>query len=281
MLLQTQKFTPKVYYQQSRDFQLLGRLFDVVLNSVKANAEMLYSLPLSQNSDERLLQLMSLTMGFKARHDYNNQQLKAFCSVFPYIIKHKGSLAAFEALVNALANAQGLNDSAVNVSIDETKKIVIFQLPKTFRGKTLLRDALTYILPAGMRIDFRVRSQEYITMPITKIKTTALPTSIQISPDTEIDDLAKIIDHNETYTPTNALDGTEMTPINVGNINYGRVIDRLQIYTLQPGVQLDFLQDYVGTGDVVEVEATIKLFNELSQIGFEKKQKTGEPSSDE
>jgi hypothetical protein len=47
MLLQTQKFTPRVYYEQSRDFQLLGRLFDVVMNSVKANAEMLYSLPLS------------------------------------------------------------------------------------------------------------------------------------------------------------------------------------------------------------------------------------------
>lgn len=278
MLLQTQRFTPKVYYQQSRDFQLLGRLFDVVLNSVKANAEMLYSLPLSQNSDERLLELMSLTLGFKARHEYNNQQLKAFCSVFPYVLKHKGSLEAFEALINALANAEGLNDSSVNVSIDEDNKTLVFQLPKTFKGKTLLRDVLAYILPAGMRVSYKTRSRIQITVPTTEVAVDATA-DLQISVDNENWQLSQVVDDAkaDTYTPIDDLTGKNMEELRIGNIRYAQVIDNLGVFTIEPGVSLAFETDYVpDDSNNPDVNATIQLFNTLNNTGFTKQEATNE-----
>ena len=33
---------PSIYYDASRDFQVLGHLYEVVLNYVKTNADMLY-----------------------------------------------------------------------------------------------------------------------------------------------------------------------------------------------------------------------------------------------
>ena len=42
-MIRLQDMTPSVYYDQSRDFQFIGRLFDVVLNSVKTNADMVYA----------------------------------------------------------------------------------------------------------------------------------------------------------------------------------------------------------------------------------------------
>lgn len=280
MLLQTQKFTPRVYYEQSRDFQLLGRLFDVVMNSVKANAEMLYSLPLSQNSDERLLELMSLTLGFKARHEYNNQQLKAFCSVFPYVLKHKGSLEAFQALVNALANAEGLNDSSVNVSIDEDNKTIIFQLPKTFKGKTLLRDVLAYILPAGMRVAYKTRSRLQITVPTTEVAVdTAAP--LQISVDNEIWQLSQVVTGSDAYTPVNELTGDDMKELNIGNIRYAQVIDDIGVFTIEPSTSLEFGADYVASNGAADANATVELFNALTSTGFEKVNKNPQENINE
>ena len=70
-MIKLQNLTPDVYSSQSRDFQLLERLFDIVLNYVKTNSDNLYTLPLSDNTDEHLIDLMTLTLGFKSRHHYN------------------------------------------------------------------------------------------------------------------------------------------------------------------------------------------------------------------
>ena len=89
-MIKLQNLTPEVYYKESRDFQLLGRLFDLVLNAVKTDTDLLYNLPLSTNSDEKLLELLALTLGFKPKHQYNARNLKAVCSVFSEILRKFG-----------------------------------------------------------------------------------------------------------------------------------------------------------------------------------------------
>ena len=48
-MIKLQDMTPDVYYNQSRDFQFIGRLYDIVLNSVKTNADLIIAgiVPLS------------------------------------------------------------------------------------------------------------------------------------------------------------------------------------------------------------------------------------------
>ena len=150
-MIKLQNLTPEVYYKESRDFQLLGRLFDLVLNAVKTDTDLLYTLPLSTNSDEKLLELLALTLGFKPKHQYNARNLKAVCSVFSEILRNKGSIKAIKIACEALFNSMDISqqlDYDFTKGKDNTE--LNLYIAQDFGDITLLNDLLSYILPAGM-----------------------------------------------------------------------------------------------------------------------------------
>ena len=146
-LIKFQDLTPEVYYKRSRDFQYIGRLFDLVLNNAKMNIDIISSLPLNPDMDPRLLDLLALTLGFKSKHEYNTKQLAALCSIFPFVLRNKGSKLAIETACNALLNAEGITKGA---SIEVSNQTVSIFLPSELSDLNLLKDLLNYILPAGM-----------------------------------------------------------------------------------------------------------------------------------
>ena len=146
-LIKFQDLTPEVYYKRSRDFQYIGRLFDLVLNNAKMNTDIISSLPLNPDMDPRLLDLLALTLGFKSKHEHNTTQLAALCSIFPFVLRNKGSKLAIETACNALLNAEGITKEA---SIEVSNQIVSIFLPSELSDLNLLKDLLNYILPAGM-----------------------------------------------------------------------------------------------------------------------------------
>ena len=150
-MIKLKDLTPEIYYKESRDFQFIGRLFDVVLNSVKTEVDLMYNIPLSNDSDEKLLELMALTLGFKPKHQYNTRQLKAICKVFPEILRNKGSIKSIIIACNALFNAAGAEQA---LDYDFTRysnntELNIY-VPQDFKDITVITDLLDYILPAGM-----------------------------------------------------------------------------------------------------------------------------------
>ena len=146
-LIKFQDLTPEVYYKRSRDFQYIGRLFDLVLNNAKMNTDIISSLPLNPDMDPRLLDLLALTLGFKSKHEYNTKQLAALCSIFPFVLRNKGSKLAIETTCNALLNAEGITKEAL---IEVKNQTVSIFLPSELSDLNLLKDLLNYILPAGM-----------------------------------------------------------------------------------------------------------------------------------
>lgn len=146
-LIKFQDLTPEVYYKKSRDFQYIGRLFDLVLNNAKMNTDIISSLPLNPDMDPRLLDLLALTLGFKSKHEYNTKQLAALCSIFPFVLRNKGSKLAIETACNALLNAEGITKGA---SIEVDNQTISIFLPSELSDLNLLKDLLNYILPAGM-----------------------------------------------------------------------------------------------------------------------------------
>ena len=146
-LIKFQDLTPEVYYKRSRDFQYIGRLFDLVLNNAKMNTDIISSLPLNPDMDPRLLDLLALTLGFKSKHEYNTKQLAALCSIFPFVLRNKGSKLAIETACNALLNAEGITKEA---SIEVSNQTVSIFLPSELSDLNLLKDLLNYVLPAGM-----------------------------------------------------------------------------------------------------------------------------------
>ena len=147
-MIRLQDLTPSIYYTQSRDFQFIGRLYDIVLNAVKTNADNLYLLPINKNMDERLLNLLATTLGFQTKKLYNSAQLVAICNVLPIIMRKKGSVNAAITAVHAMLCAEGIKQP-LSYSIDKKKNIVLY-VPEIFSDISLLRDLLPYVLPAGI-----------------------------------------------------------------------------------------------------------------------------------
>ena len=149
-MIKLQELTPSVYYEQSRDFQFIGRLYDIVLNYIKTNADNLYTLPIGKNMDEKLLNLLAFTLGFQSKHQYNSKQLLAICSVLPLILKHKGSLDAILIAVNSILYAEGINQ-ALDYEFKDNN--LVLYLSPDLSDLTLLKDIMIYILPAGIGCD--------------------------------------------------------------------------------------------------------------------------------
>ena len=172
-MIKLQNYTPEVYYKQSRDFQMLGRLFDVVLNAAKTNADMIYDIPSSDAAGSDLIDLLVLTLGFKHQHNYNVKQLAAICSIFPTILRNKGSQAAIELVCQTLLTVEGIGDYPV-VEIKDNI-VYIFISPK-LKDLSLLRDILDYILPAGLSCQI-IRAVQ-VTAPTA---TTMMQDKIEVS----------------------------------------------------------------------------------------------------
>jgi hypothetical protein len=174
-MIKLQKYTPEIYYKESRDFQFLGRLFDIVLNSTKTEADLLYSIPLSDTSNDKLLELFALTVGFKANKKYNSKQLRAICKVFPEIMKHKGSIKAIQIACNSLFSA---NSSAQTLSYDfesENEKTSLnLYVPQDFEDIPLLTNILSYVLPAGMSCNI-IKELQLKTTSVTELSVDDIP----------------------------------------------------------------------------------------------------------
>jgi hypothetical protein len=140
---------PGIYYDASRDFQLLGHLYELVLNYVKTNADMLYLLPNGLEADTRTTELLATTLGFKLRRNYDKEQLAALVSIFPRLLKVKGTKQAIDLAGNALVKASGV--SGEFSSIIENHVLTI-KIPLELSDMTLFIDLLPYILPFGLSV---------------------------------------------------------------------------------------------------------------------------------
>lgn len=142
---------PSIYYAASRDFQVLGHLYEVVLNYNKTNADLLYLLPNNIDVDPRLTELLATTLGFKLRRNYDKAQLAALVSIFPRLLKVKGTLTAVELAGNALVKAAGVSGTFES-QLDVQNHVLTIKIPIELSDITLFTDLLPYILPFGIRV---------------------------------------------------------------------------------------------------------------------------------
>jgi hypothetical protein len=155
---------PSVYYDASRDFQILGHLYEVLLNYTKTNADMLYLLPNGIEADTRTTELLATTLGFKLRRNYDKEQLAALVSIFPQLLKIKGTQRAVELAGNALVKASGV-PGVFSSKIEN--HVLTINIPIELSDITLFIDLLPYIIPFGIRVS--------IVRTTTIKKTVSLP----------------------------------------------------------------------------------------------------------
>lgn len=187
-MIKLQDLTPEVYYRQSRDFQYIGRLYDLVLNSVKTNTDMIYDIPNSDAAGSKMIDLLTLTLGFKPKHNYSVKQLAAICSIFQTILRNKGSVYAIELACTALLHAEGITDEC-KVYFDEKTYTATIMISQELSDISLLNDLLDYILPAGISCII-VRSTNIDIDNVTNVFVPNTRIIKEVLHSTELDDKA-------------------------------------------------------------------------------------------
>lgn len=158
-MVKTQKLVPEVYYNRSRDFQALGRVYDIIFNYLKTSNDTLSNLPYSEDIDDKLIPLVATTLGFQQTHEYNANQLKILCSCFASILRNKGNMSSISELVKVLESAENTTASC-KYAVDTDKCLLTIYLPLGISDTALLEDMLYYVLPAGM--SYRIIKQPLI-----------------------------------------------------------------------------------------------------------------------
>lgn len=198
---------PAVYTNTSRDFQYLSWLINIVLNAVKHNVDGLYDLP-NIKDDSKLIELLAMTLGFKVKRNYDQKQLSALVSIFPSILKCKGTKKAITLAGEALVAASGASG---DFFCDIENGLLEVILPEELVDITLFLDLLPYILPAGttcriikknVMLHKYTTEVEYHDSHIARMQSDLVwnsNTNVSDAPAGSVDGLSTMFDINKTY----------------------------------------------------------------------------------
>lgn len=143
------KKTPREYSEQSRDFQVLARLYTALFNISKMYADDLKEwVP---DIDNKLTTLRSRTVNFVNRHEWDLNDLEAITSCFKYLMRRKGTETALEACINILMKARGIETGITvdSVLVDRFGCINIWIAHDNIL-MGIMEDLIRYLIPTGM-----------------------------------------------------------------------------------------------------------------------------------
>lgn len=144
---------PEVYVQESRDFQLFCRLYDLVLQSSRFSIDSMEQISNTQQCNNTLLTLLGSKIGiFEEFQDVPDSVLRLILDAFPYIVKAKGSLRAVQLTANVCSRITGGKVTVQRDFSDSNIIKVAFENPLQYMS---VFDALVeYIRPVGCEIRY-------------------------------------------------------------------------------------------------------------------------------
>jgi hypothetical protein len=156
-MFRIQDKTPEVYTNTSRDFQLIGRLYDCIINGIKFDVDSILDITDTDNINSRLLKLLQTKLGFFTNKDITDDNLRYILEAFPIIIKNKGSLKGIEQAVSVFLKLNHIK-SDVKVEVINNSSvhpyIIKIYLNMSYTDTYILDEILKYILPTGYIISY-------------------------------------------------------------------------------------------------------------------------------
>lgn len=150
-MFRVQRNVPEVYVNESRDFQLLSRLYDCWQGSVNYNILSMVNSLEPTTALDRVLELLATRVGFFPRVHLDANILRYIIASFPYILKNKGTSTGIKEAVYAIMKAE-VDPKAteeVVVTIDNHDRNVIIATQNNIYNKLALREVMRYVLPFG------------------------------------------------------------------------------------------------------------------------------------
>lgn len=159
--MKVKNLVPEIYYKESRDFSYVGRLFEIVFNYLKTNVDLVGETFINNEINASIVELVSTTLGFESKHQYQTKDLSALCSVFALLLRTKGAKKSIEDAITLLLHTQSIDeDFDIDIDDEDDQYKCIIYVPKNMTDIVLLEDVFDYILPAGWTYAFRRKSGE-------------------------------------------------------------------------------------------------------------------------
>lgn len=158
-VIRLQREIPEVYTDESRDFQLLCRVYDCVINSTKFDVDSIKKISSTRDIRTSLLPLLQTKIGFFSNSEFNDETLRTILEAFPLIMKKKGSLQSIKEILNVYLKILDLRIPVVVTKTEEETQLYNITIPEhtiviglntSFQNTSnLFRDLLSYVMPAG------------------------------------------------------------------------------------------------------------------------------------
>lgn len=162
--IRLQENVPEVYINASRDFQLLCRLYDCMINSVKFSIDGVLRVIDTLLCSNALLSLLQTKLGFFTEKDFSYDEIRYVLRAFPDIIKYKGSKRGILQAVYVFCKLKHIqtipNIEIINKQNDKPIYQINIILYATPQDTTLLSEIFRYILPTGYTVRYSWRTKE-------------------------------------------------------------------------------------------------------------------------
>ena len=150
---------PDIYVNESRDFQLIARLYDLAIQSSRFSIDSLVYASDTMKCNEQLLPLLATKLGIFDNLKLTDLQYRQILSAFPYIIRYKGSPTAIQLvlrLFGRMYNTKLELETTDNI-VDSESGTITLLLNDALPNMRLLYTLLDYVRPTGILIDYAVR----------------------------------------------------------------------------------------------------------------------------
>ena len=159
MLFETKQYVPLIY-RNSRDYQSLLKLLDIILTTVKYETDSLINLYIPEMCDENFLTLLAEHIGYTYNYSDTVDTNRIIIANFIKMIRNRGSVKgirfACALSLNSLANIEisqsytdiqegGLPEIDIFYDYEEGKIIVIYP-----QGEIQARHLIDWVRPVGM-----------------------------------------------------------------------------------------------------------------------------------
>lgn len=153
-MFRVEQNVPEVYVQQSRDFQLYSRLYDLVFQSARFSIDSMEQISDTMHCNDKLLPLIATKVGFFTDLNLTNYADRQVLSAFPYIIKYKGSLMGIQLVANLFQRIMNVNSFVEQDPVDNHRVVIKFE--DYSPNVQLLYALLDYIRPTGVVVDYEI-----------------------------------------------------------------------------------------------------------------------------
>ena len=253
-MIRAQELVPDYYVEKSRDFQVLCRLFDFVLNSVRYNTNSMQSLTDTKSVKDTALPLVGDKFGIYDKDAYSNREM---LEALPEAIKHKGSLLSVNILINAFLISMGIFQYAMafNVKDEKTKDEVEQILNRKVRNHSIvivlssfpsltnlhiLDTYLKMVIPTGLAVEYafgtqiknldKVKQKEYVFLFYTDTDANNYPMvstvknyedkykAIFTTKENVPDWLMREITRDDTFNAISEINATDINSVGIASV---------------------------------------------------------------